>query len=494
MYSTENCSSCCCWNEKLGEECGVYGVVSFGNDNSCMPHVSPLVAMGLHALQHRGQEAAGISSRSDNGDFYTIKRTGYVRDNFTRKHIIDDLPGMSAIGHVRYSTTKNKPDHSTRDAQPLFANLASGGVAVVHNGNITNADLLRSSLVQRGSIFQSCSDTECIVHLIACSDKQSFEDKLSDALGRIEGAYSIIVMNSTQMIGARDPYGIRPLVLGRITDKNIWVFASETCALDIIGAEYVRDVAAGEMLVIDNNKLTSHFPFKKSPSRFCIFEYVYFSRPDSYVEGQSVYQVRYNIGMILAQEGPVEADIICPVPDSGIPSAMGYSQESGIPMHLGIVKNQYVGRTFIEPTNEFRQQGVRLKLNVNRSVVEGKSVVLVDDSLVRGTTSRKIQQLLRDAGAREVHFRIASPPTVWPCYYGVDTPDRDGLMAAQMSLEEMRKELQVDSIHFVSLDGLYKASGCRDGRVGNDEQRRFCDACFSGDYFIKIGKNTPEGS
>ena len=470
-------------DDKLREECGVHGV--FGAKNA-----ASVVALGLHALQHRGQEAAGIAAwDAEGGRFNTTRRLGYVRDNFTAQDVIDALPGRLAIGHVRYSTAGNKGATAIRDVQPLYAEFASGGFAIAHNGNLTNADAIRAELIERGSLFQSSSDTETIVHLMARSIQRTVAERMKDALRRVEGAFSIVAATRTKLIGVRDPLGVRPLVLGRIGEA--WILSSETCALDIVGATYERDVAPGEMLIISEAGVESQFPFGRRKPRFCIFEYVYFSRPDSVIGGLSVYDTRRRIGVELAREAPVEADLVCPVPDSGTPAAIGYSQESGIPYAMGIIRNQYVGRTFIEPAEAIRNMGVRLKLNVNRAVVAGKRVVLVDDSVVRGTTSRKIREMVLDAGAKEVHLRIASPPTVWPCFYGVDTPDRDKLMAATMSEEEMRAHLGVDSIRFVSLDGLYRACGEATGRDGRAPQ--FCDACFSGDYPVAPSDRIAQG-
>ncbi len=461
-------------DDKLHEECGVYGVIG-------LKDAANFVALGLHALQHRGQEAGGITAYAPEVGFSNVRRFGYVRDNFTKASLMETLPGELSIGHVRYSTSGSKGVSQIRDVQPLFAEFAMGGCAIAHNGNITNAEALRKELIERGSIFQSSSDSECIVHLMARSIQKNIPERLKDALRRVEGAFSIVAMTRTKLIGVRDALGVRPLMLGRIGDG--WVLSSETCALDIIGAEFVREVEPGEMVVITKDGIESVFPFHKSSPRFCIFENVYFSRPDSIIGGQSVYESRRRIGVELAKEAPVEADLVCPVPDSGTPAAIGYSQESGIPYAMGIIRNQYVGRTFIEPTEQIRNMGVRLKLNVNRALIEGKRVILVDDSVVRGTTSRKIKEMVLDAGAAEVHFRIASPPTKWPCFYGVDTPDKDKLLAAHMSEEQMRKHLGVDSLRFISLDGLYRAVGGFEARDNDNPQ--YCDACFSGDYPVR---------
>jgi amidophosphoribosyltransferase len=458
-------------DDKLREECGVFGVIGVAD-------AANFVALGLHALQHRGQEAGGIVSHDPLTGFQSARRFGYVRDNFTSAKLMETLPGPLAIGHVRYSTTGSKGNTQIRDVQPFFGEFSMGGAAIAHNGNITNAVALRRELIERGSIFQSSSDTECIIHLMARSLQRTVPERMKDALRRVEGAFSIVAMTRTKLIGVRDPLGVRPLVLGRLGDA--WVLSSETCALDIIGAEFVRDVEPGEMVVIEDGKLVSFHPFERTKSRFCIFEHVYFSRPDSILGGRSVYETRAQIGVELAREAPVEADLVCPVPDSGTPAAIGFARESGIPYGMGIIRNQYVGRTFIEPTEQIRNMGVRLKLNVNRALIRGKRVVLVDDSVVRGTTSRKIKEMILDAGAAEVHFRIASPPTAWPCFYGVDTPQREKLLAATMSEDEMREHLGVDSLRFISLDGLYRAVGEAGGR--NADAPQYCDACFSGEY------------
>ncbi|MFO7770619.1 MAG: amidophosphoribosyltransferase [Roseovarius gahaiensis] len=455
----------------MKEECGVFGVIG-------LTDAANFVALGLHALQHRGQEAGGIVSHDPDQGFNSARRFGYVRDNFTRQSLMETLPGPLAIGHVRYSTAGSKGPAQIRDVQPFFGEFAMGGAAIAHNGNITNAEALRRELIERGSIFQSSSDSECIIHLMARSLQRTIPERMEDALRRVEGAFSIVAMTRTKLIGVRDPLGVRPLVLGQVGDG--WVLSSETCALDIIGARFVREVEPGEMVVITDKGVESHFPFRKQSPRFCIFEHVYFSRPDSIIGGRSVYENRRQIGVELAREAPVDADLVCPVPDSGTPAAIGYSQESGIPYAMGIIRNQYMGRTFIEPTEQIRNMGVRLKLNVNRALIQGKRVILVDDSVVRGTTSRKIKEMILDAGAKEVHFRIASPPTAWPCFYGVDTPQREKLLAATMSEEEMREHLNVDSLKFITLDGLYRAVGESSGR--NAKCPQYCDACFSGEY------------
>ncbi len=462
-------------DDKLREECGVFGVVG-------VKDAANFVALGLHALQHRGQEAGGIVSHDPEQGFNSARRFGYVRDNFTKQSLMETLPGPLAIGHVRYSTAGSKGNTAIRDVQPFFGEFSMGGAAIAHNGNITNANALRRELIERGSIFQSSSDSECIIHLMARSLQQNVPERMKDALRRVEGAFSVVAMTRTKLIGVRDPLGVRPLVIGRIGDDG-YALSSETCALDIIGAEFIREVEPGEMVVIEHGHLKSHRPFEAAKPRFCVFEQVYFSRPDSILGGRSVYETRRQIGVELAREASVDADLVCPVPDSGTPAAIGFSHESGIPYGMGIIRNQYMGRTFIEPTEQIRNMGVRLKLNVNRALIKGKRVILVDDSVVRGTTSRKIKDMLLDAGAAEVHFRIASPPTAWPCFYGVDTPDREKLLAARMSEDEMRDYLGVDSLKFISLDGLYRAAGEAEGR--NNSCPQFCDACFSGEYPVR---------
>ena len=463
-------------DDKLHEECGIFGVIG-------VVDAANFVALGMHALQHRGQEAGGIVTHDPLTGFNSARRFGYVRDDFTKPDVMDTLPGSIGIGHVRYSTAGSKGATAIRDVQPFFGEFSMGGCAIAHNGNLTNATALRRELIERGSIFQSSSDSECIIHLMARSIQKNIPERMKDALRRVEGAFSVVAMTRTKLIGVRDALGVRPLVLGRVgpagTNRG-WVLSSETCGLDIIGAEFVREIAPGEMVVIENGVVESFQPFERRPSRFCIFEHVYFSRPDSILGGRSVYETRRQIGVELAREAPVDADLVCPVPDSGTPAAIGYSHESGIPYGMGIIRNQYMGRTFIEPTEQIRNMGVRLKLNVNRALIKGKRVILVDDSVVRGTTSVKIREMILEAGAAEVHFRIASPPTAWPCFYGVDTPERSKLLAAGMTEEEMRAFIGVDSLKFISLDGLYRAAGEVAGR--NAKSPQYCDACFSGDY------------
>ncbi|MBI1239717.1 MAG: amidophosphoribosyltransferase [Alphaproteobacteria bacterium] len=452
-------------DDKLREECGVFGV--FGREDA-----GALTILGLHALQHRGEEGVGVASY--NGTFHHARHVGLVGDAFDETQPKPNLPGRSAIGHVRYSTTGGS---LAANVQPMYADLAGGGVALAHNGNLTNARSLKRDLVTRGAIFQSTSDTEVILHLMATSRLRGTADRIIDALRQVEGAFSLVALTTKKLIGVRDPLGVRPLVLGRIGDG--WVFSSETCGLDIIGATFVRDVEPGEMVIINDQGLMSLRPFNAVPPRFCIFEYVYFARPDSMVEGRNVYEVRKQIGRELAREHAVAADMVIPIPDSGVPAAIGYASGSGIDFELGIIRNHYVGRTFIQPTQEIRDIGVKLKHNTNRAQIAGKRVVLVDDSIVRGTTSRKIIQMVRDAGATEVHMRIASPPTMNPCFYGVDTPRRENLMAANMMVEAMRQKINADSLGFISIDGLYRAVG---EAKRDTELPQFCDACFTGDY------------
>jgi amidophosphoribosyltransferase len=429
--------------------------------------------LGLHALQHRGQEAAGIVS-FDGQRFNAFRAQGHVADNFSQASVIGKLPGYSAVGHTRYSTTG---ESSLRNVQPLFGDLHFGGFAVGHNGNLTNAQMIRQELVKRGSMFQSTSDTEVILHLMATHLRGNVIDRLINALHQVEGAYSLVCIADDMVIGVRDPLGVRPLILGRLGDG--WMLASESCALDIVGAEFVRDLDAGELVILDKRGVTSMKPFGAQPKRFCIFEYVYFARPDSVVESKSVYESRKRIGGELSREAPASADVVIPVPDSGVPAALGFAAASGIPFEYGIIRNHYVGRTFIEPTDQIRHLGVKLKHNANRAYVEGKRIVLVDDSIVRGTTSKKIVEMMRNAGATEVHMRISSPPTAHPCFYGIDTPERKKLLAANYNVEEMREFIGCDSLAFISIDGLYRAMGL----IGRDGKRpQYCDACFTGDY------------
>ncbi len=453
-------------DDRLREECGVFGIYNH-------PDAAALTALGLHALQHRGQEAAGIVTF--NGDhFNSERRMGLVGDHFTKKPVIDRLAGDRAIGHVRYSTTG---ETIQRNIQPLFADLNTGGFAICHNGNLTNALTLREKLIKSGAICQSTSDTEVILHLVAQSPKKLFIERFMDALLQIEGAYAFVGLTNKKLVGARDPLGIRPLVLGQL--GNAPVLASETCALDIIGADFIRDVENGEVVVITKRGVESHRLFPKRPPRPCIFEYIYFARPDSIVGGRCVYDVRKQMGHQLAREAPVDADVVIPVPDSGVPAAIGYAQESGVAFELGIIRNHYVGRTFIEPEQRIRQLGVKLKHSANRGPVKGKRVILLDDSVVRGTTSVKIVQMMYEAGAKEVHMRIASPPITHPDFYGIDTPDRHKLLAANHDLEGMRAFMGADSLAFLSINGIYKAMGYNQRDA---ETPQFTDHCFTGDY------------
>ena len=454
-------------DDKFHEECGVFGVWNATD-------AAALAALGLHALQHRGQEAAGIVSLDEAGIFHSHKGQGLVGDNFSNAKVMNSLRGRAALGHNRYATTG---ETALRNVQPLYADFAFGGFAVAHNGNLTNAHGLRRNLVGRGCLFQSTTDSEVFIHLIAISLYSTVADRLIDALRQVQGAYSLVALHGGALIGVRDPLGVRPLVLGRLggvpgeaEGRPGWVLSSETCALDIVGAEFVRDVDPGEIVVIDDTGVHSIKPFGRHQSRFCVFEYIYFARPDSVVEGTPVYDTRKRIGAELARE-------------SGVPAAMGYAMEAGIPFELGIIRNHYVGRTFIEPTDQIRNLGVKLKHSANRPALEGRRVVLVDDSIVRGTTSRKIVEMVRGAGAREVHMRVSSPPTTHSCHYGIDTPERAKLLAAQHDLQEMARIIGVDSLAFISLDGLYRALG----KPGRDMERPgYCDACFTGDYSIPL--------
>ncbi len=453
-------------DDRLREYCGVFGIFGHADAAAC-------AALGLHALQHRGQEAAGIVS-FDGSRFHAERRLGLVGDHFSSERTIKRLPGASAIGHVRYATTG---ETILRNVQPLFAELNTGGFAVGHNGNLTNAMTLRRELIEQGAIFQSTSDTEVILHLVARSRKSGLVDRFIEALRHIEGAYALVALTNRKLIGARDPLGIRPLVIGELDGK--YILASETCALDILGARFVRDVENGEIVTISEEGLESIRPFPRRTARPCIFEYIYFARPDSIVHGRSVYEVRKAMGAQLAREHQIDADVVVPVPDSGVPAALGFAREAAIPFELGIIRNHYVGRTFIQPTQSVREIGVRMKHSANRSVVNGKRVILIDDSIVRGTTSVKIVQMMREAGATRVHFLISSPPITHPDYYGIDTPQKEKLLAATHSLEEMRAIVGSDSLGFLSVDGIYRAMG-EPGR--NDRQPQFTDHCFTGDY------------
>ncbi len=462
--------------DTLHEECGVFGILGH-------PDAATLTALGLHALQHRGQEAAGIVS-FDGQRFHSERQMGLVGDHYTDPATLARLPGDRSIGHVRYSTTG---ETILRNVQPLFAELEVGGIAIAHNGNFTNGLTMRRQLIADGAICQSTSDTEVVLHLIARSKHPSSSDRFIDAIRQMEGGYSMLAMTRTKLIAARDPIGIRPLVMGELDGKPI--FCSETCALDIIGAKYVRDVENGEVIICEiqpDGSITIDVrkPEVSSPERLCLFEYVYFARPDSVVGGRNVYVARKNMGINLAKEAPVAADVVVPVPDGGTPAAIGYAQASGIPFELGIIRNHYVGRTFIEPTQQIRAFGVKLKHSANRAIIEGKRVVLVDDSIVRGTTSVKIVQMIRDAGASEVHIRVASPMIFHPDFYGIDTPDADKLLANQYSsLKAMCDFIGADSLEFLSIDGLYRAVG---GEPRNNAQPQFTDHYFTGDYPTRL--------
>jgi len=461
------------YSPKIKEECGVFGV-SNTHDSST------LTALGLHALQHRGQEGCGIVS-FDGKQYHSEKRYGLVGDNFNKEKVIKKLPGNYAIGHNRYSTTGGT---ALRNIQPFFADTNAGGIGVSHNGNLTNAITLRNKLVQDGAIFYTTSDTETIVQLIAKSKRKKTIDKVVDAIFQIQGGYALVMLTQNTLIGVRDPYGIRPLVIGKL--KNSYVFTSETCALDIIGAKFIREVENGEIVYIENDELKSLKPFPPKKIRPCIFEYIYFSRPDSLLNGQTAYEYRKRFGEELAKEDSVEADLVVPVPDSGNAAALGYSQKKGINFDLGLIRNHYVGRTFIEPVQKIRSLGVKLKLNANKSVTKNKIIVLVDDSLVRGTTSHKIVKMLYDAGAKEVHMRIACPEIKYPDFYGVDMPTKKELLAANKSVEEICEFINAKSLKFLSLDGIYKAMGYE---KRNDTYPQLTDHYFTGDYPVKLIDN-----
>ena len=450
--------------------CGIFGVMGH-------PEAANLAYLGLYALQHRGQESAGIAC--SDGEVITFhKEMGLVADIFS-EDILGRLPGHTAIGHVRYSTTGSS---ELKNAQPFVVDFESGSIAVAHNGNLVNAHLLKQELEVGGSIFQSTMDTEVIVHLIARSKRGRIEERIVDALSQVRGAYSLLFITRDKLIAVRDPRGIRPMVLGKI--KGGHVVCSESCALDLIEGELVRDVEPGEMIVIDQRGLQSSHPFFPAPPHFCVFEHIYFARPDSIFGGVTVYDVRKRLGAELARAHPVDADIVIPVPDSGVPAAIGYSEESGIPFQMGLIRNHYVGRTFIEPQQSIRHFGVKIKLNAVKGVVEGKRVVVVDDSIVRGTTGRKIIKMIRAAGAREIHVRISSPPTSFPCYYGIDTPLRRDLIAATHNLEEINTYLTSDTLGYLTIDGL---RACIPG-----DGRGYCDSCFSGDYPVPLDMQVSE--
>ncbi len=465
--------------------CGVFGI--YGH-----PEAANLAYLGLHALQHRGQESAGIVA-SDGKQLSMHRGMGHVADLFSPEQL-DKLKGDNAIGHVRYSTAGGS---FLKNAQPLAVDYSRGSIAVAHNGNLTNAEAMREKLEARGSIFQSISDTEVIVHLVAMSTQRAVEDRIADALSQVEGAYSLLCLTEQSMIAVRDPMGIRPLCLGRMSAKSdAYVLSSEPTSFDLIDAEYVRDVEPGEMLVFDQRGMRSLRPFDDKPRHMCIFEYVYFARPDSTMDGINVYEARKSLGRALAIEHGVEADVVIPVPDSGVPATIGYAEQSGIPFEMGLVRSHYVGRTFIEPQQSIRHFGVRLKLNAISATLRGKRVVVVDDSIVRGTTSRKIVKMLRDAGAREVHLRISSPPTRWPCYYGIDTPTRGELIASSHNVEEINQYITSDSLAYLSLEKMVQAVTqarvtppgkhplpvADSGATGSS----FCHACWSGNYPIEF--------
>jgi amidophosphoribosyltransferase len=451
--------------DKFHEECAVMGV--YGH-----PEAANMVYLGLYALQHRGQESCGIVS-SDGKGLISHRQMGLVADAF-KEDVIKRLEGSSAIGHNRYSTTGQS---HIKNAQPFVVEYSQGPIAISHNGNLVNGALLRDELEQAGSIFQSTTDTEVIIHLIATSRESSLMGRVVEALSRVRGAYSLLFLTLDRMIAARDPFGFRPMVLGKFVkgkNQGAYVIASETCALDLIEADYEREIEPGEIVTFGPDGMESLKPFPAAPHAKCIFEYIYFARPDSNLFGHNVYQVRKALGRQLARENPVEADLVTPVPDSGVPAAMGYAEESGIPLEFGLIRNHYVGRTFIEPQQSIRHFGVKIKLNAQKEVLQGKRVIVVDDSIVRGTTSRKIIRMLRDAGATEVHLRISSPPTISPCYYGIDTPTRSELIASSSSVEDIRHFIEADSLAYLSREGMYTGF--------NDEKKGFCDACFSGNY------------
>ncbi len=463
-------------SDKLREECGVFGITNHED-------ASALVALGLHALQHRGQEGCGIVS-FDGKNYHSEKRQGLVGDHFTKSNIINKLPGKFSIGHNRYSTTG---ETSLRNIQPFFADLHGGGLSIAHNGNLTNALLLREVLVKDGAIFRTTSDTETIVQLIAKSKREKIIDKLIDTLFQIQGGYSLVIMTNKKLIGVRDPFGIRPLVVGKL--KNSYILASETCALDIVGATFIREVENGEIIVIEDNKMSSIKPFPKQKARPCIFEYIYFARPDSIIDGKCAYEYRKNFGKQLAKETDIKADIVVPVPDSGVPAALGYAEHSKKPFELGLIRNHYVGRTFIEPTQNIRSLGVKLKLSSTKSIVENKSIILIDDSLVRGTTCHKIIKMLYEAGAKEVHVRIACPQIKFPDFYGVDMPTKEELLAHKNTIYEMCNYIKAKSLKFLSLEGLYAAleKGTR-----NNAYPQFSDHYFTGEYPVKPSDNLSE--
>ena len=456
--------------DKYEDECGVFGI--YGH-----PEAANLTYLGLYALQHRGQESCGIVA-SDGISLRAYKKMGLVSDVFKDNKIFDQLSGQSAIGHVRYSTAGG---NDIKNCQPIMVDYVRGSVAVAHNGNLVNAQELRNELERSGSIFSTIADTEVIIHLLARAQSDNLVDRVVDALKRVRGAYSLVFLTETRMVAVRDPNGFRPLILGKL--DGAYVVASETCALDLIEAEFIRELDPGEIIVVDKDGLHSFHPFDAIQASPCIFEYIYFARPDSTIFGREVYGVRKEYGRQLAREYPVEADVVVAIPDSGVPAAIGYAEQSGTPFELGLIRNHYVGRTFIEPQQSIRHFGVKIKLNPVREVIEGKRVVVVDDSIVRGTTARKIIKMIRNAGAKEVHLRISSPPVSYPCYYGIDTPTRTELIASSHSVEEINRYVTSDSLGYLSVDGLHKATG---GCEGGSCQRKFCTACFSGNYPVKF--------
>jgi len=459
--------------DKLHEECGVFGI--FGH-----PEAANLTYLGLYALQHRGQESCGIVS-SDGIQLKAHLGMGLVADVFKRDDIFTKLPGSAAIGHVRYSTAGG---NDMKNCQPIMVDYSHGSIAVAHNGNLVNAPEVRNALEKSGSIFSTTSDTETIIHLIARSKSDSLVERVSESLQQVKGAYSLAFLTETRMIAVRDPSGFRPLSLGKLDGS--FVVSSESCAFDLIEAEYLREIEPGEMVVIDKKGMKSYFPFKeKVRNTPCIFEYIYFARPDSRIFNRMVYSVRKEFGRQLARQYPVDADLVIAVPDSGMPAAMGYAEEAGLPFELGLIRNHYVGRTFIEPQQSIRHFGVKIKLNPVREILEGKRVVVVDDSIVRGTTSRKIVKMIRNCGAKEVHVRISSPPTSYPCFYGIDTPSRKELISASHSIDEITRYITADTLCYLNLEGLHAAL-CQFG----DHKVDFCDACFSGDYPVKFPRLT----
>jgi len=454
--------------DKFHDECGVFGI--FGH-----PEAANLTYLGLYALQHRGQESCGIVA-SDGNRLRAYRKMGLVSDVFKRPSVFDELPGKSAIGHVRYSTAGGSDD---KNIQPIMVDYHRGSVAVAHNGNLVNAQEHRNRLEQEGSIFSTTADTEVIIHQIAKAQADTLPERIVEALKNLKGAYCLTFLTETRLVAVRDPNGFRPLALGRL--DGAYVVASETCAFDLIEAEFIREIEPGEMVVIDKKGMKSYHPFEKIQPSPCVFEFIYFARPDSTIFGKEVYGVRKEFGRMLAREYPVDADVVVPIPDSGVPAAIGYAEQTGLPFETGLIRNHYVGRTFIEPSQSIRHFGVKLKLNPVREVIEGKKVVLIDDSIVRGTTARKIVKMVRNAGAAEVHVRISSPPTSFPCYYGIDTPTRKELISSSHSVEEINKYITSDSLGYLSREGVLKAAGIEDGSPGF-----FCDACFSGEYPVKF--------